>query len=35
MDFPHTHGSTIFISQPFIEMITKYYNNNDLTQMYS
>jgi hypothetical protein len=30
MDFPHTNGSTIFISQPFINMIVKYYNNNDL-----
>ena len=30
MDFPHTHGSTIFLSKEFVEMIVKYYNNNDL-----
>lgn len=30
MDFPHTNVSTIFISQPFINTIIKYYNKNDL-----
>lgn len=30
MDFPHTNASTIFISQLFINMIVKFYNNNRL-----
>ena len=30
MDFPHTNGNTIFLSEKFIQMITPYFNENDL-----
>lgn len=30
MDFPHTNGSTIFLSEHFINTIVPYFNNNDL-----
>jgi len=30
VDFPHTNMNTIFVTGRFINLITKYYNNNDL-----
>ena len=35
MDFPHTNGSTIFVSKNFIDAIIRYYNNNDLNSCIS
>ena len=30
MDFPHTNGNCIFLSEKFVRMITRYFNENDL-----